>query len=311
VRVVFMGTPWFAVPSLRALAASHEVLAVYTRPDSVSGRGSEARPSAVKAAAIQLGIAVRTPSSLRDAEEVTALTELGADVLVVAAYGLILPLGALEAARLGAINVHASLLPRWRGAAPIQRAILAGDERTGVSIMRVEEGLDTGPYCLQVATEIGSAGTVELTERLSVLGANALLSALCKIAEGTAEWTPQEDTLVTYAEKITKSDVAIRPELTQTEAVRRVRASSREAPCRITLAGRRITVLAAAIARNDASSLGPGAVAAGTKSQLLLGLADGALAVTDVKPEGKGPMHACDWLHGVRDLAHATWEAAQ
>ena len=145
-RVVFMGTPEFAVPSLRALAACHDVVAVYSRPDAVSGRGGKTRPSAVTAVATELGLETRCPRPFKDPESLAAFGALEADLLVVAAYGLILPLAVLSATRLGAVNVHASLLPRWRGAAPIQRAIMAGDKITGVSIMRMEEGLDTGPY---------------------------------------------------------------------------------------------------------------------------------------------------------------------
>lgn len=306
-RVVFMGTPEFAVPSLRALAAGHDVVAVYTRPDSVSGRGGKTRASAVKEAARELGLNVRQPATLRDTEQVAGVRAFGADLIVVAAYGLILPLAVLQAARLGAVNVHASLLPRWRGAAPIQRAILAGDERTGVSIMRMEQGLDTGPYCLQVGTEIGQAGAVELTERLAELGARALEQALPAIADGTAVWTVQEESLVTYAEKITKNDVAISPDLPQDEVLRRIRASSPAAPCRIVLAGRGVTLLRAAPAEARPA---PGAIAY-TRTALVLGVADGAIEVAEVKPDGKGAMDACAWARGVRDVDGAVWGSAR
>ena len=203
-RVVFMGTPQFAVPSLERLAQAHDVVAVYTRPDAVSGRGGDPRPAAVKASAVRLGIPVRQPSTLRDSEVVRELERSEADVICVAAYGLILPEPVLEVARLGAINVHASLLPRWRGAAPIQRAILAGDAEVGVSIMRMEAGLDTGPYCLQQSVVSDAKSAIELTAELADLGAGLLISALPAIADGTVTWIDQAENEATYAEKITK-----------------------------------------------------------------------------------------------------------
>jgi len=306
VRVVFMGTPEFAVPSLRALAGVHDVVAVYTRPDAVSGRGGQRRPSAVKSAAIELGLGVREPATLRDAETLAQLVALNADIAVVAAYGLILPRAALDAARLGAVNVHASLLPRWRGAAPIQRAILSGDEMAGVSIMRMEEGLDTGPYCLQLGTDVDDLGAVELTERLAKLGADALLQALPAIADGTALWTDQDEALVTYAEKIAKRDVALSPVLTTVQALRRVRASSPAAPSRVVLGGRGAIVMTAQLSEVD---LAPGEISC-TKSALALGVADGAIELTEIKPDGKAVMNACAWARGVRDLHGSQWGAA-
>jgi methionyl-tRNA formyltransferase len=302
-----MGTPEFAVPSLRALAGAHDVAAVYTRPDAVSGRGGKTRPSAVKVAASELGIEVREPKTLRDAEALAALRDLNADIITVAAYGLILPLAALKAAPLGAINVHASLLPRWRGAAPIQRAILAGDARTGVSIMRMEEGLDTGPYCLQVSTEIGGAGAIELTDRLAGLGTQALLDALPAIADGTVAWTAQVESAVTYADKISKDDVAIGPELTRSELLRRVRASSPAAPSRAVLGTRGATIMRACI--TDVP-LAPGAIAS-SKSGLVLGAADGAIEVVELKPDGKAAMDAVAWARGQRDLDGGMWGGAR
>jgi methionyl-tRNA formyltransferase len=306
-RVVFMGTPEFAVPTLRALDRAHEVAAVYTRPDAVSGRGAKTRPSAVKAAALELGIEVRQPRTLRDEAEVEALRELQADVIVVAAYGLILPLDVLKAARAGAINVHASLLPRWRGAAPIQRAILEGDTATGVSIMRMEEGLDTGPYCLQVALELDDLTAGEATSRLAELGAVALVDALPAIVAGTAEWTAQDDRLVTYADKIGKDDVALSPDLAAQNALRRIRASGPTAPARIRIAERGLTVIAAHAAE---SRVVPGGIDA-RRSGLVLGFSDAAIEVTRVKPEGKGEMEAAAWARGVRDIGESRWESAR
>lgn len=306
-RVVFMGTPSFAVPSLRLLAQHHEVVAVYSRPDSVSGRGGATRPSSVSSVAVELGIPVHCPLTLRDADTVQELRELRADVIVVAAYGLILPLDVLTAAPLGAVNVHASLLPRWRGAAPIQRAILSGDERAGVSIMRMEEGLDTGPYCLQDSVDVGPATADELTERLAQLGADALIEALPRIASGEATWIVQDESTVTYAEKIRKSDVAVDPCLTAVDIVRRVRASSSAAPSRTSIAERPVTLTHVEVDAHD-DTLEPGAVAI-TRDALVLGATDGPVLVARLKPDGKSEMDATAWARGVRDISGSTWKA--
>lgn len=307
VRIVFMGTPDFAVPTLLALAQTSQVVGVFTRPDAVSGRGGSVRPSPVKIAAEQLELRVMQPSTLRDESAVTAVRELDPELLVVAAYGLILPRAVLETAPLGAVNVHASLLPRWRGAAPIQRAILAGDTSVGVSIMRMEEGLDTGPYCLQVATPAGDADARQLTERLARMGADALTEALPAIVSGSAAWTPQDDSRATYADKVTKADVAIGPELVAQEALRHVRASLPAAPCRVTIAGRNVTVVAAGVVAPNTPGTPPQGEVAASGAGVLLGTIDGALLVHRLKPDGKAEMQASDWLRGVRDLDGATW----
>lgn len=307
-RVVFMGTPEFAVPSLLALAEATEVVGVFCRPDAVSGRGRSTRPSPVKVAVEQLGLAVFQPTTLRDESALKSLVDLAPDLLVVAAYGLILPRAVLDAAPLGAVNVHASLLPRWRGAAPIQRAILAGDAQVGVSIMRMEEGLDTGPYCLQVATPTEDAGAVELTARLADLGATALSQSLPAIADGSAVWTTQDEALVTYADKIAKNDVAIGPELPAEQASRHVRASVGSSPCRVAIAGHSVTLVSVQVVDPLGSgSPSPGAVAC-TRDGVVLGTSDGALLVERLKPDGKGEMAAVDWSRGVRALENAVWD---
>ncbi len=179
-RVVFMGTPEFSVPALRAVAAAHEVVSVYTQPPRPAGRGKKDRPSAVQLAAVELGLPVRHPASLRAREVQAEFAALGAEVAVVVAYGLILPRAILDAPRLGCLNIHASLLPRWRGAAPIHRAVMAGDAETGVCIMRMEEGLDTGPVLLRAATPIGPEETTQdLHDRLSVMGAELIVRGAC------------------------------------------------------------------------------------------------------------------------------------
>ena len=306
-RVVFMGTPEFAVPSLRALATAHDVVAVFTRPDAISGRGSKARPSAVKSTAVDLGIPVYQPQTLRDAEQIELLRSEDADIVVVAAYGLVLPPEALETATHGAVNVHGSLLPRWRGAAPIQRAILAGDDSTGVSIMRMEAGLDTGPYCVQLQTPIGEKDASMLTSELATLGATALVSALPSIADGTVSWAFQDDSAATYAYKVSKTDVAVSPELSAIEVVRRVRASLPAAPTRVSLGGRGATLLKV---RPATTAVTPGTIVL-TRSAILLGVADGAVEVTLLKPDGKAAMEAGAWARGARDLDGASWGAAR
>ena len=305
-RVVFMGTPEFAVPSLMALHGAHEVVAVCTRPDAPTGRGGTLRPSAVKARALELSLPVIEPTTLRG--EVTArITELRADVICVAAFGMLLPPETLVAASHGCVNVHASLLPRHRGAAPIQRAILEGDPVTGVSIMRMEEGLDTGPYVIVRETPVGDRYAEELERELATLGAGALLEALELIAAGTAHWTPQEERQATYAAKITKDDVALLPELSVTDAFRRVRAATHRAPARACLGERELTVVRAAPA---AESVAPGYVCvhAGVPH---LGFSDGSLALYVVRPAGKPDMPGADWARGARLTDDTCWRCTR
>ena len=210
-RIIFAGTPDFSVPPLRALLASpHQVVAVYTQPDRPSGRGRKLTPSPVKEVAIDAGIPVVQPPNFKDPAAVADLEGLGADLMVVVAYGLLLPKSILEAPRLGCVNIHASVLPRWRGAAPIQRAVLAGDVVSGVTIMRMEEGLDTGPIYLIKQVELGARETGgSLHDRLSVLGAEALMEALPGILDGTLEPQPQDDTQSCYAKKLEKTEAWI------------------------------------------------------------------------------------------------------
>lgn len=299
-----MGTPAFALPSLRSLAAAHEVVAVYTRPDAVSGRGKALRPTPVKLLATEMGLPVRQPRTLRDADVQADLAAYAPDAIVVAAYGLILPPEVLAIPPYGCINVHGSLLPRWRGAAPVQRAILAGDDRTGVAIMRMEEGLDTGPYCATRTVVIGDKNADELADEIAEAGAAALLEALDGLLRDQCVWVEQDEDSATYADKITKSDVALSPELSVEQALRRIRASSDAAPARLLIDGRTIRILDARPARE---SLAESAVSATTDS-LSIGLNDGSIEIVRLKPEGKGEMLARDWVRGAR-INHATWRA--
>jgi methionyl-tRNA formyltransferase len=210
-KLVFMGTPDFSVPALEAIvAAGHEVLAVYSQPPRPAGRGMAERPSPVHAKAAALGLPVRTPRSLKQPEEQEAFAALGADAAVVIAYGLLLPPAVLAAPRLGCFNVHASALPRWRGAAPIQRAIMAGDTETAGMVMRMEQGLDTGPVALTDSVPIGPDTTAgELHDTLSERGARLIVDALAKLERGGLETVPQPAEGVTYAAKIDKKESQI------------------------------------------------------------------------------------------------------
>lgn len=302
-RVVFMGTPEFAVPSLTALAeAGHEIPLVFTRPDAVRGRGKKLVPSPVKQKAAELGIPVFETSRMTS-EAKEALRAAAPDVICVVAYGCILPDDVLEAAPLGAVNVHASLLPRWRGAAPIQRSILAGEAQTGVSIMRVAHELDAGAWCAQAHVEIGEKGCEQVTSELAEAGAAALVESLPRLADGTVEWHEQDEAGVTFAAKVRKDEMRLDPAVAVAVNARRVQASGDTAPARASVAGKGVRVMSARVA--EGQGLAPGQVVA-QKKRVLLGCADGALEVLSVKPDGKKEMPAASWAAGLRgDL---TWE---
>ncbi len=312
-RVVFMGTPKLAADILVEIAQQHEVVCVYTRPDAVRGRGAKLEPSPVKAAAERLGIPVRTATSLRDAEEQAHLAKLAPDAICVAAYGCILPREVLEIPRYGCLNVHASLLPRWRGAAPIERAILAGDEQTGVCIMRMEEGLDTGPYCVRRATEVEGKSAAELTDELANMGARALLTGLSVVEQGGAEWTFQDDAAATYAEKLAKDELYPDPAEPAAAMVRKVLASSEAHPARAVIAGRSATVERVALPDDERAAalcdgLEQGAVRFAAK-RLFLGTGDGAVEVLSLKPDGKKSMDVRAFAAGVQGIkaGGCTW----
>lgn len=300
-RIVFMGTPEFACPSLSAVSKSHDVVRVVTRPDAVRGRGKSLEPSPVKALAGELGLAV-TEASRMTPEVMDELRAAKADLCVVAAYGCILPDELLEMFPLGCVNVHASLLPRWRGAAPIQRAVLEGDELAGASIMRVVHELDAGAYCAQVSTAVAGKTSSELLDELGHLGAEALVEAIGRIADGTAVWTEQDESLVTYAHKIVKAEMRLDPADGALANVRRVLASTDAAPARCEVAGKGVRLMRARTC-DDALAAGEVLVSHG---RVALGCADGALEVLDVKPDGKREMRASAWAAGLR-ADHLAW----
>jgi len=300
-----MGTPAFAVPTLDALLDAHEVVAVYTRPDAVSGRGRRVSPSAVKRRALEAAIPVEQPATLRDETAIGVLRCYAPDLIIVAAYGAILPPEIIDLPRLGCVNVHASLLPAWRGAAPIQRGILAGDVLAGISIMRMEEGLDTGPVCATRSTPVDDKDTASLTTELASVGARLLSEVLPLIAAGTCEWRAQDDARATYATKMTALDVALHPGLTVEDAWRRVRASGPSAPCRALVDGRRVTILSA---KPSTAVAAPGSVVTG--EGLELGMSDGTLRIETLTPEGRSAMAATDWLRGARLAPDSHWSAS-
>lgn len=296
-RVVFMGTPEFAVPSLRRLAERHDVVLCLTRPDAVRGRGRRLEPSPVKVAAEELGVPV--VGTKRITQEVyDRLVEARPDVICVAAYGAILPDSVLGLAPLGCVNVHGSLLPRWRGAAPIQRAILAGDERVGVSIMRIAHELDAGAYCRQASVEVGEKSCQEIMSELAELGADELVAALDEIAAGTATWTEQDESLVTLSPKITKQEMRLDPQDSALTNRRRVQASTDEAPARLAVGGRGLRAVTATLAPSDVA-VAEGAVLV-RQGRVFLGCADGAVELLRVKPDGKREMDASAWAAGLR-----------
>ncbi|HYD15865.1 MAG TPA: methionyl-tRNA formyltransferase [Hyphomicrobium sp.] len=298
-KIVFMGTPDFSVPALEAIvAAGHDVVAVYSQPPRAAGRGMAERPSPVHAKAVALGIPVRTPLSLKGAEEQAAFAALEADAAVVIAYGLILPKAVLAAPRLGCFNVHASELPRWRGAAPIQRAIMAGDPRTAVMVMRMEEGLDTGPVCLTDLVPIDPDITAgALHDTLSERGARLIIDALAKLEAGTLEAVPQPAEGVTYAAKIDKKESQIDFSKPAAEVHHHIRGLSPfpGAWFEATPPGgkpERIKVLRTALADGTGE---PGRV---LDDKLAIACGEGAIRLIEVQRAGKRAMSADEFLRG-------------
>lgn len=287
-KIVFMGTPDFSVPVLNALHQAHEIICVYCQPPRPAGRGKAARPTPVHARAIELGLPVRHPVSLRSEDAAKDFAALGADVAVVVAYGLILPQAILDAPRLGCLNIHASLLPRWRGAAPIHRAIMAGDTETGVCIMQMEAGLDTGPVLLRNATPIGpTETTAELHDRLSEMGSRMIVQVL----SGPLPMpVPQPDNGVVYAAKIDKSEARIDWSRPAVEVDRLIRGLS-HFPGAWCDAGERVKFLGSQLAKGHGA---PGQVLHG----LTIACGDGAVEITLAQREGKRAMTPADFLRG-------------
>ncbi|WP_277961378.1 methionyl-tRNA formyltransferase [Pseudomonas sp. RIT-To-2] len=299
-RIVFAGTPEFAAEHLKALLASpYEVVAAYTQPDRPAGRGQKLMPSPVKQLALEHGITVLQPPTLRNEDAQAELAALKPDLMVVVAYGLILPQAVLDIPRLGCINSHASLLPRWRGAAPIQRAVQAGDAESGVTVMRMEAGLDTGPMLLKVSTPISTRDTGgSLHDRLAEMGPPAVVEAIAGLAAGTLPGEVQDDTLANYAHKLNKDEARIDWARPANELERLVRAFYPWPICHSTLNGEAVKVLAAQVADGQGA---PGTILAASKEGLVVACGEHALCLTRLQLPGGKPLNFSDLFNSRRE----------
>lgn len=305
-RIVFAGTPDFAVPCLRAAAQRGEVVAVYTQPDRPAGRGRELTPSPVKREALLRGIPVLQPENFRSAESKAALRALQPDLMVVVAYGLILPQSVLDIPTHGCWNVHASLLPRWRGAAPIQRAIEAGDAQTGVCLMQMEKGLDTGPVLLSQVLPIAASDTGgQLHDRLAELGAQVLADGLGLLRAGIRPVArPQPAEGVTYAHKLDKAEAKLDWARPATELANRVRAFNPWPMAEAVVAGERLR-LHGAVALDEAPAAAPGTLLRAGRDGLDVACGEGVLRIRVLQREGGKAITAADYLNGRPDLRSA------
>ncbi|MDX5298558.1 MAG: methionyl-tRNA formyltransferase [Gammaproteobacteria bacterium] len=296
-RIVYAGTPDFAASSLqRLLDDGHQIIAVYTQPDRPAGRGRKLQPSPVKQVALDAGLPVYQPLSLRDADAQTELRALQPDLMIVAAYGLILPQAVLDIPARGCLNIHASLLPRWRGAAPIQRALAAGDTQTGITIMQRDGGLDTGAMLLKLTTPIlndDTGGT--LHDRLAALGADAISQAVRELDNLVAE--PQDTALATYAHKLSKDDVHLDWTLSAQALERQIRAFNPWPVCWCDDGEERIRVLQARIEPGESDAL-PGSILARERDGIRVRCADGILCLTEIQLAGSRPMTVSDLING-------------
>lgn len=290
-RTIFMGTPDFSVPALKTLAVSHDIVAVYTQPPRDAGRGQKPRPSAVHSAASKLGIMVRHPVSLKGIEEQAELAALNADIAIVVAYGLILPQPVLNAPRLGCLNIHASILPRWRGAAPIHRAIMAGDIETGVSIMQMEAGLDTGPVLAESRTAITESDTTStLHDRLAGMGAELITDILPRLPLPARS---QPEAGITYASKIDKAEARIHWNRTANEIDRQIRGLSPFPGAWCAIDGERVKLLNSRLSDGQGA---PGSVLGGFR----IACGSGAIEVTEAQRAGRRIMTASEILRGLK-----------
>lgn len=299
-RLVFAGTPEFAAEHLKALLDTpHQIVAVYTQPDRPAGRGQKLMPSPVKQLALQHGLPVLQPPTLRDPAAQEELRALAPDLMVVVAYGLILPQVVLDIPRLGCINSHASLLPRWRGAAPIQRAVQAGDAESGVTVMQMEAGLDTGPMLLKVTTPITAGDTGgSLHDRLAQLGPQTVVQAIAGLAAGTLQGEVQDDALATYAHKLNKDEARIDWNRPADELERLVRAFNPWPICHSTLDGQPLKVLAAEPAEGRGQ---PGQILDASKDGLTVACGEGALRLTRLQLPGGKPLAFADLYNSRRE----------
>lgn len=299
-RIIFAGTPEFAAHHLKALIASeHQLIAVYTQPDRPAGRGKKLQASPVKQLALAADIPVEQPERLKNDEALATLKSYNADVMVVVAYGLLLPQAVLAAPRFGCLNVHGSILPRWRGAAPIQRAIEAGDSETGITIMQMDVGLDTGDMLYKVTCPItDTETTLSLHDKLAELGPTALLATLTQVAAGTLAPEVQNNDEATYAHKLSKEEGRIDWQLGSQEILRRIRAFNPFPVCFAELAGERLRIFEASLSPKSGT---PGSIVSHDEHQLHIATGDGAIAVKHLQLPGKKAMPSQAVLNGMAD----------
>jgi len=302
VRIAFFGTPDFAVPSLDAVARSrHDLAVVVTQPDKPRGRGKKVTPAPVKARALELGVPVLQPTALKPPAFAAELAALHLDLAVVAAYGRILPAHVLTTPRLGMINVHASLLPRWRGAAPVHRAVLADDRETGVTIMRVVPALDAGPMLARLPTPIGADETSEeLERRLAVLGADLLGETIEALARGPVTETDQDESLVTYAHRLERRESSLDWSLPAADVHNQIRGLTPWPLTSSLLAGRRLILHRSRVAERDGVLATPGTVLGASDSGLVVAAGRGSVTLIEVQAEGRPPMPVRAFLNGHR-----------
>lgn len=300
--IVFAGTPEFAVPSLRALlASSHRVTAVYTQPDRPAGRGKKLQPSAVKQLALEHGLPVLQPEKLKGEEAQQQLAAFKPDVMVVVAYGLLLPQAILDTPRLGCINVHGSLLPRWRGAAPVERAVAAGDADTGVTIMQMEAGLDTGPMLKKAVLPIGNQTSAQITAALAELGAATLIQVVDEFAVQPYPGEKQDDALATYAAKLTKAEANLDWQLPAAQLARLVRAYNPRPVAFSQLEGESIRIWNA-VAMDEAVQAAPGTIIRADKNGIGVACGEQLLLLTELQLTGGKVLPAAAILNGKREL---------
>jgi len=299
-RVVYFGTPQFAVPPLaRLLGSPHQVVGVITQPDRPRGRGQHVTASPVKLVAVTHGVPVIQPTQLRDAAFLAQVRALAPDIGVVAAYGRILPQQVLDLPPRGLVNVHASLLPRWRGAAPIHRAVMAGDSVTGITIMRVVLALDAGPMLARVEVPITPDDTSESLEpRLASAGADLLLDTLDRLAIGPIPEVPQDESQVTYADRLQRAESVVQWSRAATDIDRQIRGLQPWPLAVVTIDGRRLALLHSSVIAS-APGTAPGTIVRASGDDLHIAAGDGVVAITRLKPEGRRPMSVRDWLNGV------------
>ena len=301
-RIAFAGTPQFALPALRALLDSeHRIVGVLTQPDRPAGRGRDLRASPIKLLAAERGVPVAQPSTLKTPEGMSALGEWAPDLLVVVAYGLILPAAVLSLPRYGCLNIHGSLLPRWRGAAPIQRALLAGDAETGITIMQLDEGLDTGPMLLERRRAIGPDDTAgDLHDALAPLGAAALLEAIAGLAAGTLTGRAQPAEGATYSAKLEKSEALIDWNRDAVQIDRQIRAFNPWPVAETRVGAESLRILRSRLLESDSSAAAPGTLLGIGEDGLRIACGRGVVALRELQRAGKRPVSARDFANAVR-----------